>query len=239
MQALEARTGVGRETIRYYIRLGLLPEPERPKPNVAVYGEDHVRRVEVIKRLQQERYLPLAFIKTLLDRPTGGEIEAFPGLESMLAARLGLVGPEGGARAAEVPALAGITARDLEVLVRDGVVKAAADGRIDALNLAVCRLWGRAKASGFSEAAGWFPEDLAIYAETIEPMARREVERFYTRVSGSLSVDQAAALGQVGIEVMNELIVLLRTRALLARAAELNAGSGGDPGRLGADGDSG
>ena len=31
MKELEARTGVGREAIRFYIREGLLPEPERPK----------------------------------------------------------------------------------------------------------------------------------------------------------------------------------------------------------------
>ena len=31
MKELEDRSGIGRETIRYYIREGLLPEPERPK----------------------------------------------------------------------------------------------------------------------------------------------------------------------------------------------------------------
>jgi DNA-binding transcriptional MerR regulator len=223
MQALEQRTGVGRETIRYYIRLGLLPEPERPKPNVAVYGEDHVRRIEVIKRLQQTRYLPLAFIKTLLDRPTGGEIEALPGLDAQLASRMGLPALGEGARLDQVPALAGITAHDLEAMIRDGVVRVGADGGLDGLNLAICRLWGRAKAQGYTEANGWFPEDLAIYPQAIEPMARREVERFYTRISGALGVDAAAALGQVGIEVLNELIALIRTRALIAAAAELNA----------------
>lgn len=226
MQALEQRTGVGRETIRYYIRLGLLPEPERPKPNVAVYGEDHVRRIEVIKRLQQERYLPLAFIKTLLDRRTGGEIEAMPGLDAMLAARMGLPALGEGASLDETPDLTGITAHDLDAMVRDGVVQVGADGRLDGLNLSICRLWGRAKAQGFSEAAGWFPEDLAIYPQVIEPMARREVERFYTRISGALGVDAAAALGQVGIEVLNELIALIRTRALIAAAAALNVQAG-------------
>ena len=38
MKELERETGVGRETIRFYIREGLLPEPERPKRNVAAYG---------------------------------------------------------------------------------------------------------------------------------------------------------------------------------------------------------
>ena len=37
MRDLERATGVGRETIRFYIREGLLPEPERPGRNVAWY----------------------------------------------------------------------------------------------------------------------------------------------------------------------------------------------------------
>ena len=45
MRDLERASGVGRETIRYYIGLGLLPEPARPKPNVADYGEEHVSRL--------------------------------------------------------------------------------------------------------------------------------------------------------------------------------------------------
>jgi hypothetical protein len=124
---------------------------------------------------------------------------------------------------AEAPALTGLTAHDLEVMIEVGVVRPAPDGGLDPINLAICRAWGRAKAAGYTEENGWFPEDLAVYAETIEPMARGEVERFYTRVSGLLGVEAAAALGQVGVETVNEILTLLRTRALLAFAAELNA----------------
>ena len=52
MKELEAATGIGRETIRYYIREGLLPEPVRPKRNVATYGREHVKRLNLIRRLQ-------------------------------------------------------------------------------------------------------------------------------------------------------------------------------------------
>ena len=31
MKELETRTGVGREAIRFYIREGLLPDPEKPQ----------------------------------------------------------------------------------------------------------------------------------------------------------------------------------------------------------------
>jgi DNA-binding transcriptional MerR regulator len=68
MRELEARSGVGRETIRFYIREGLLPEPARAARNSASYSEAHVTRLATIKRLQEERFLPLAVIRGLLDR---------------------------------------------------------------------------------------------------------------------------------------------------------------------------
>src|SRR5690242_14315850 len=119
MRELEQRSGVGRETVRYYIRMGLLPEPARPKPNVADYSDEHVRRLDVIKRLRAESYLPLGFIKQVLDRPTSGEIAALPGLDNLLAASLGVAPANGGVPLAKAAAEAGLTLAELEVLIRD------------------------------------------------------------------------------------------------------------------------
>lgn len=225
MRELEARTGVGRETIRYYIRMGLLPEPARPKPNVADYAEEHVRRLAVIKRLQAERYLPLSFIKQVLDRPTSGEIAALPGLDALIAASLGVAPANGGASLDEAAAQAGLTHAELEVLARDGVV-AVTDGALAPLDLAIAKAWGRVKAAGYNPEAGFFAEDAAIYAEALAPLARREIERFYGRLAGAGTIEDAARLGQAGIELINELIALLRTRILLDLVSEMNARAG-------------
>jgi len=222
MRELEQRSGVGRETIRYYIRMGLLPEPARPKPNVADYADEHVRRLGVIKRLQAERYLPLSFIKQVLDRPTSGEIAALPGLEGMLAASLGVAAANGGTSLAEAAAQAGLTPAELDVLVRDGVVEAR-QGVLGPLDLAIAKAWGRVKASGYSPEAGFFAEDAQIYVAALAPLARREIERFYGRLTGSGTVEDAARLGQAGIELINDLLALLRTRMLLGLVAEMNA----------------
>ncbi|HEX7761961.1 MAG TPA: MerR family transcriptional regulator [Caulobacteraceae bacterium] len=231
MRDLERATGVGRETIRYYIRFGLLPEPERPKRNVADYTGEHVRRLEVIKRLQQERYLPLSFIKTVLDRPTSGEIAALPGLEGLLAsalgAPLGVTGPGEPVDLDEAARLAGLDREEIDILARDGVV-VAAGGALSPLDLAIAQAWGRVKAAGYSPEAGFFADDARLYVEALEPMTRREIDRFYGRLSGAGSVQDAARLGQAGIELINELITLLRTRMLLALVAEMNAGAGGE-----------
>jgi len=223
MRELERRSGVGRETIRYYIGLGLLPEPARPKPNVADYAEEHVRRLAVIKRLQAERYLPLGFIKEVLDRRTSGEIEALPGLEGLLAANLGLAA--GATGLDDAAAAAGLTAGELEVLARDGVVEVK-DGALSALDLAIAKTWGRVKAAGYSPEAGFFAEDAKIYVEALAPLARREIERFYSRLTGAGTIEDAARLGQDGVEIINELIALLRTRILLRLVVEMNARAG-------------
>lgn len=38
------------ETIRYYEKIGLLPEPERTEAGYRQYGEDHLRRLKFIRK---------------------------------------------------------------------------------------------------------------------------------------------------------------------------------------------
>lgn len=54
------------ETIRYYERIGLLPEPPRTEGNYRSYGEDHVRRLSFIRRARGLGF-HLDTIRALLD----------------------------------------------------------------------------------------------------------------------------------------------------------------------------
>lgn len=69
---LATRAGVTTRTIRYYVEQGLLPAPERGRP--AEYTEDHVQRLDLIRRLK-EQYLPLEEIRAMLQRLDRKEIE--------------------------------------------------------------------------------------------------------------------------------------------------------------------
>lgn len=51
--ALAAAAGVSVETIRFYQRKGLLPEPQRPQGSVRRYGPADVARVRFIKSAQR------------------------------------------------------------------------------------------------------------------------------------------------------------------------------------------
>jgi DNA-binding transcriptional MerR regulator/tetratricopeptide (TPR) repeat protein len=69
MAELARRSGVTRETIHFYLREGLLPRPEKGGRTVAYYGEEHIDRLRTIRRLREEKYLPLAVIRRLLESP--------------------------------------------------------------------------------------------------------------------------------------------------------------------------
>lgn len=72
IQELARAAGVTTRTIRYYVEQGVLPPPERGRP--AEYTEEHMRRLDLIRRLK-EQYLPLEEIRDMLQRLSPEEVE--------------------------------------------------------------------------------------------------------------------------------------------------------------------
>lgn len=50
---LSQQTGVSSDTIRYYEKIGLLPEPHRDASNYRRYGEQHIKYLRFIKNCRQ------------------------------------------------------------------------------------------------------------------------------------------------------------------------------------------
>jgi MerR family mercuric resistance operon transcriptional regulator len=50
---LAEKCGVNKETIRYYERLGLIPEPNRTENGYRMYSQQTVDRLNFIKRMQE------------------------------------------------------------------------------------------------------------------------------------------------------------------------------------------
>ncbi|MGE0321397.1 MAG: MerR family transcriptional regulator [Polyangiaceae bacterium] len=67
MAELAKVSGVSRETIHYYLREGLLPRPVKGGKTVAYYDESHLERLTLIRRLREEKYLPLAVIRRIVE----------------------------------------------------------------------------------------------------------------------------------------------------------------------------
>lgn len=66
-----AQAGVNVQTLRYYERRGLLPEPERTESGYRAWSPDAVRVVRFVKRAQRLGF-SLAEIESLLGLAAGG-----------------------------------------------------------------------------------------------------------------------------------------------------------------------
>lgn len=64
---LAKRADVSIPTIKHYLKEGLLPRPIKTGRTMSYYDESCVDRVRLIKRLQNERFLPLYVIKQVLE----------------------------------------------------------------------------------------------------------------------------------------------------------------------------
>ena len=68
MKELVEATDTPKSTILYYIKEGLLPEPEKPKPNVHLYDESYIERIKFIKYLQKNFHASIEQIRELMQR---------------------------------------------------------------------------------------------------------------------------------------------------------------------------
>lgn len=219
MRELEQRTGVNRETIRVYLRQGLLPQPRRSARNVADYGEEHVLGIHSIRNLQTEQRLPLSRIKRALE----GDPVAVPAdagvltqLEHLVAARLGLhenLVPVATLRTRNPRAFA-----DAQALHRIGAVhlqRRAGRQVLSHVDAQLVALWGDMRAAGFTEERGFEPTVARIHVDAARRLARLEVKAFLTGLAGREHTAPAAQMVDAALSTMLAFFGLVRTRAVL------------------------
>ena len=225
MAELERRSGVGRETIRYYIREGLLPEPERRARNVAVYGDVHAQRLKTIKRLQEERFLPLEVIRRVLDGDTSAlppSSDPFAQLGPLLAQRLGVGEGEPPVLLATLTAGDAQAERDAAALETAGAISVFESGAgraVTRLDARIVQLWRELRGAGYSPDV--FPADNSInYVELVRGLAATEVARFFDGFAGRIGQADATEKAQAGVEIVNAIIATLRIRFILDEVAK-------------------
>jgi len=145
MNELEARSGTPRSTIHFYIQEGLLPEPQKPTLNSAIYSEEHLY---LLRELQQLRTpplgpLPLSMMKRVADRIRNG-LSARMAL-SLERAVAGVVDPKAlGKRltAKDVCSAAGVSMKMLRELVDSGlIVRDPTDGKLDTMDVELTKVY--------------------------------------------------------------------------------------------------
>jgi DNA-binding transcriptional MerR regulator len=169
MSELAERSGVSPATIKHYLREGLLGEDDRivrTSRNMAWYPPDMVERLRTIKRLQEERYLPLRVIREILgtgERVPRREIEQrLPPEVLDRLAEIGVLSPDG----------RGYGPEDVRI--------------IDAI--------ARFREGGYDERLGFTVYDTLRYVRALEPLVEEEVRVLLERLAGEeRAVDIVAA----------------------------------------------
>lgn len=229
MKELEAATGIGRETIRYYIREGLLPEPVRPKRNVAAYGREHVKRLNLIRRLQQERHLPLSVIKSIVTSELGAPAEGFEaliGLEVAMGPLLSDGRNLAPRKLAEVSADTGLGVDEIRKFAEIGLIHIdARDGAewLNQRNVRIMEIIAQTRADGFTPDIGYTIESYEIYPQMIELLARRAVVGFYSRLGDKLDQPAAAKLAVDGIRTLSEMMPLMLIDRIVRDVEKISA----------------
>src|SRR4051812_10889963 len=150
MSELSERSGVSAGTIKHYLREGLLPDPVRTSRNMAYYPPDFVERIHLIKRLQEERFMPLRAIRDVLGDDTD-RAQTLVELEDRILERA-IAAREGGrVSAAEVRRRYGLPAAVLERLEEIEILTPNRRG-YDEDDMKIIEAMVRFRAGGYEEA---------------------------------------------------------------------------------------
>jgi DNA-binding transcriptional MerR regulator len=200
MSELAERSGVSAGTIKHYLREGLLGEGAdivRTSRNMAYYPPDYVERIQLIRRLQEERFMPLRVIKDQI-------------LERAVKQREGKR-----ISAAEVRRRYEIPRNVLDRLAEIGVLSPTARG-YDPDDVKIIEAIARFRAGGYDERLGFTVFDTLRYRDALEPLVVEEVRMLLDRLAGEVEVERAVQIIAAGAEPLRELIGAMHSKLLLA-----------------------
>ena len=194
MRELEQKSGMSRTAIHHYLRVGLLPAPDKTAANAALYGPAHVERLELIRELRSGQLGPrsLPSIRRILARIDAGTPPiAAISLEQMVdrdgeVAEQGPLNTEGLARAA------GVEVSVVREFISAGlVIEAGAGKTFDESDVTIVRL-----CAGLFDTTPLESADLTPIVELIG-----EIVRYERSLSGLVStVEPAAGRGDGSLE---------------------------------------
>jgi DNA-binding transcriptional MerR regulator len=200
MSELAARSGVSAGTIKHYLREGLLGEGDeivRTSRNMAYYPPEYVERIRLIKRLQEDRFMPLRVIK---DRIVERAVEQREGER---------------VSAAEARRRYDLPANVLDRLEELGVLTPSARG-YDADDVKIIEAVSRFRAGGYDEQLGFTVFDTLRYRDALEPLVQEEVRTLLDRLAGEVEVERAVEIIAAGAEPLRDLIGAMHSKLLLA-----------------------
>ncbi len=217
MSELAEQSGVSAGTIKHYLREGLLGQGAdivRTSRNMAYYPPEYVERLRLIKRLQEDRFMPLRVIRQMMDSDPA-RAAALVELEDRILDRALASGAAERVSADEVARRYDVPRNVLDRLVELGVLSPDSRG-FDPDDLRIVAAISRFRAGGFDEALGFTVFDTLRYREALEPLVREEVRTLLDRLAGEVPVERAAEIIAAGSEPLRELVGAMHSKLLRA-----------------------
>ena len=230
MSELAERSGVSAATIKHYLREGLLGSDDeivRTSRNMAWYPLEFVLRIQLIKRLQEERFMPLRVIREVMGEDPQRAARMIE-VEDRILERAIEARETGRTSRAKVRATYDVPANVLARLEELGVLTPNSRG-YDADDVEIIEAISRFRAGGYEEAIGFTVYDTLRYRQALEPLVEEEVRVLLERLAGKVDVDRAVAIVSSGAEPLRDLIGAMHSKLLLA-ALRRQRGLGEDGG---------
>jgi DNA-binding transcriptional MerR regulator len=213
MRELAAASGVPAPTIKHYLREGLLPEPVKTSRNMAYYPPDFVDRIKLIKRLQEERFMPLKAIKNVLDEDPD-RAKAMLELGDQILDRA-LAGERSRTSAAQVRKRYGVPKEVLDRLAELAVLTPNSRGYTPS-DVTIIEAISRFRAGGYDEQIGFTVYDTLRYKAALEELVRQEVDVVMDRLAGEVPTERVVEMLEAGAEPLKDLIGALHTKLMVA-----------------------
>ena len=213
MGELAEASGVPAATIKHYLREGLLPDPVKTSRNMAYYPPEFVERIKLIKQLQEERFMPLRAIKSVLDEDPE-RARALVDLEDRILERA-LAGERTSTRAAEVRERYGVPKEVLDRLEELEVLSPNSRGYSPS-DVKIIEAISRFRAGGYDEEIGFTVYDTLRYKSALEDLVRQEVEVLMDRLAGEMEPERVVEMIEAGAEPLQDLIAALHTKLLVS-----------------------
>jgi DNA-binding transcriptional MerR regulator len=213
MSQLAEASGVSSGTIKHYLREGLLPEPVRTSRNMAYYPPDFVERIRLIKRLQEERFMPLRMIKRVMDDDPE-RTRALVELEDRIIERAA-AGEEKRVSKAELERRYEVPGEVIDRLAELGVLTPTRRG-YSASDARIVEAISRFRAGGYDERIGFTVYDTLRYKSALEGLVKEEVEVLLDRLTREMDAQRAVQMVEAGAEPLHDLISALHSKLLVA-----------------------
>jgi DNA-binding transcriptional MerR regulator len=224
IKELSAKTNETKASIHHYVMLQLLPLPLKTARNMAWYSPECIERIQLIRELQA-RKLSLSNIKELFDTQGLNSLkELVLSTQSMdkLVQSL-LSGQHSPISAKELMEKSGIRAEELDELGKVGLIKTDLHDCSDRISADLVVAIAKMRRGGMSEELGFKITDLMFYRDAMDWLVDEEIRYFDSKVLGKVPKEQVGSLLQIAIKGGEEVVSLLRRRAILEMLDTINS----------------